>query len=185
MTDTYTPLGYHHHITYDSNDYGLPIEVQGDAITQLDGTTRQPTQTFGYDTYGNLTSSNKGNGATTFAYDGLNRLVTSTDPDSPNYVSYRYYNPDGSVSKTETPYQHATGTGSTIVYDADGNVVKSLAYRMTTYNSTAAQYPTNNWYDGEDRLVEVQQPRDPSNDAFANAWTTRYSTTLARVTALR
>ncbi len=45
---------------------------------------------------------------------------------------------------------------------------------MTTYNSTAAQYPTNNWYDGEDRLVEVQQPRDPNNDAYQNPWTTRY-----------
>ncbi|MHB8703227.1 MAG: DUF6531 domain-containing protein [Candidatus Tyrphobacter sp.] len=52
LTDTYTPLGYHHHLSYDSN--GMPLSVVGDTIDQADGTQRTPDQAFTYDGYGNL-----------------------------------------------------------------------------------------------------------------------------------
>ena len=178
LANSYTPMGYE--ITYSyangpvSDNYGLPTQVVGATVTQADNTTRTPTTTYTYDAYGDITSVNHGNSTWTMTYDALNRLLTTADPDPGNPTSYTYYNPDGSISKTETPYQHANGWGSTFVYDANGNVLTTEAYRMTKYNSTPAQYPTKKWYDGEDRLIEVQQPHDPTNDALANAWTTRY-----------
>ena len=186
LTDTYTPLGYHHHITYDSNDYGLPVSVQGDAMTQNDGTQRQPTQTFAYDSYGNLTSYNKGNGAWSLTYDAMNRPLTHTDPDG--VTSYSCYNTDGSVAYTETASQHALdGNPSTCqatapafaisqTYDADGNVIKAFSqFTRTAANaSTVAAGETDKWYDGEDRLVEVKQPYDSAHDAYQFPWMTRY-----------
>jgi YD repeat-containing protein len=162
--------------------------VQGDAISQpIDGTTpsRTPTQTFAYDAYGNLTSYNNGSGTTSLTYDTtttkLNRLISVTDPD--DYTSYRYYYANGQISKTETAYQHGTGTGPTISYDADGNLVQVNSYHGGAYNS-AGPLPTlpsvvtttTKYYDGADRLVEVKQMRDPNGtaEAYTSPWITRY-----------
>jgi YD repeat-containing protein len=172
LTDTYTPMGYHSHITYDSNDYGLPVQVQGDAITQADGTQRQPSRTFAYDTFGNLTGYNKGNGTWTLGYDSLNRRLVHTDPIGVS--SYTYYNNDGSVSKTETAYQHANGWGSSFAYDADGNVVTATVLRTVDNATSPSAESTTKWYDGEDRLVEVMLPQDAKNDTYTNSWITRY-----------
>ena len=183
LTDTYAPLGYHHHITYDSGDTGLPIEVQGDSITQNDGSVRTPTQTFAYDAYGNLTSYNKGNGAWSMTYDLLHRLLTRTDPD--NVTSYTCYNLDGSTAYTETAYQHyldaTSGCQSTApaeavsyTYDVDGNTLSETHH---VCNPSALPCPpavTTKWYDGEDRLVEVAQPHDATYDVYTFAWLTRY-----------
>jgi YD repeat-containing protein len=186
VVNAYTPSGYETTYAYSngpvSDDYGLPTEIAGAAYTQADGTMRTPTTTYTYDAYGDVASVNNGNGATTLAYDSLNRLTSVTDPDS--YVSYRYYNPDGSVSKTETPYQHAAGLGSTAAYDADGNVVSSTVYRMTTNTSTPAPDATSDYYDGEDRLVEVKQAYDPTNDLYMNPWITRYIYDLSQNTGV-
>lgn len=175
-TNSFTPSGYETTLAYNngpvSDNYGLPTQITGAGYTQADGTTRTPTTTYTYDPYGDVASVNKGNGASTFTYDGLNRLTTTTDAD--NHTSYRYYNADGSVSKTEDPYQHANGWGSTTSYDPDGNALSATTYRMTAYNSTPAQQTTSDWYDGEDRLVEVRQPQDAANDLYQNPWTTRY-----------
>ncbi len=171
-----TPSGYQTTYSYGNgavfDNYGLPTQITGISYTQADGTTRTPTATYTYDPYGDVASVNKGNGATNLVYDALNRLATITDADS--HTSYRYYNPDGTVSKTEDPYQHANGWGNTTSYDADGNSVSATAYRMTTYNSAPAPETTSYWYDGEDRLVEVQQPQDTKNDLYQKPWATRY-----------
>ena len=178
IVQSYSPMNYETTYGYANgpvfDNYGLPTQIAGASYTQNDGTTRTPITTLAYNTYGDLTSYSNGNGTWIMTYDAFNRLQTTVDPDPGNPTSYTYYNPDGTVSKTETPYQHANGWGTTNSYDADGNVTKSSVYRMTTYSSTPAQYPTTNWYDGEDRLVEVQQAPDPNNDAYQNPWTTRY-----------
>jgi len=178
LTGAYTPTGYRYTFGYGSgtdvaND-GLPISVVGATYQQVDGTMRTPTAAFTYDPYGNVTSVNRGNGTWTMTYDGLNRQLSSVDPDPGNPTSYTYYNSDGSISKTETPYQHANGWGNTFTYDADGNAVSTAAYREKTSTSSPIQDTTNYWYDGEDRLVEVQQALDPANDLYVNPWTTRY-----------
>ena len=195
LTDMYTPAygsgngndpGYHVQILYNTaneggGDYGLPTTVKGDPITQtIDNTTRTPTQTFTYDAYGNVTQYDKGNGPWRLQYDVMNRLTSSKDPDG--YTSYVYYYNNGQTSKTETPYQHARGVGSTFAYDRDGNETQETVYHGGTYVSGALPTlpspppPTTKYYDGADRLVEVQQPRDSSNngEAYTNPWITRY-----------
>ena len=186
LTDTYTPLGYHHHITYDSNDYGLPVSVVGDGYTENDGTVRTPTQTFTYDAYGDLTGYNKGNGAWSITYDTLHRALVRIDPDGVG--SYTCYNVDGSIAFTESAAQHALDGSWTSCpttapqfaisqdYDADGNVLKQFSqYTRTQANaSTVSAGETDKWYDGADRLVEVKQPQDPNADAYSFAWMTRY-----------
>lgn len=184
LTDTYTPLGYHRAISYNTGaegggDYGLPTTVQGDPYTQADGTVRQPTQTFTYNGYGDLVSYNKGNGVWRLTYDALNRLLISTDPD--NISSYTCYYRNGQVQYTESAAQHALdgspsscqGSAPTnavaYTYDADGNDVSE------THHYGGAAGVTQKWYDGADRLVEVEQPRDPNgNDYYTYAWMTRY-----------
>ncbi|MGD0967783.1 MAG: DUF6531 domain-containing protein [Candidatus Aquilonibacter sp.] len=180
LTATYSPLGYSYSLAYDN--YGEPTTVQGLAITQLDGTTRQPTQTFGYDSYGNLTSYNKGNGAWAVTYDDMHRATTHTDPDG--YVSYSYYNSDGSVSKAETSYQHANGWGSTSTYDADGDPITQTVIRQASPTSTPAAESTAKYYDGADRLIEVKQPQDQTYDTYSNSWITRYIYDLTGATNL-
>lgn len=183
LTDTHTPLGYHRHITYDSNDYGLPIQVQGDSISQNDGTSRQPTQSFGYNSYGDLTSYNKGNGAWSITYDSLNRPLAHTDPDG--VTTYTCYNVDSSVLYTETAAQHAAdgnvgcqsiapAYATAQTYDVDANVVTQTNHYSQTATNGRPSGVTRKYYDGEDRLIEVVQPQDPQYDVYAFPWLTRY-----------
>lgn len=191
LTETDTPLGYHVSIQYTSPSTcsnGLPTQVKGDAISQTSDTltpSRQPLQTFAYDSFGNLTSYGNGNGTTTLTYDTtttkMNRLLSVTDADG--YTSYRYYYDNGQMSKTETTYQHATGTGPTMSYDADGDLTQETAYHGGVYNGAgslptlpSALTQTVKYYDGADRLVEVKQGRDASGagEAYTNPWITRY-----------
>jgi len=184
LTDTYTPLGYHRWISYSTGaqggDYGLPTDVNSDCISQVDGTSRCSHQSISYDQYGNPASYNTGVGNWALTYDSINRLTTRKDPDA--YTSYTYYYANGQVSKTETPYQHTTGTGTTVAYDIDGNESQQTVYRGGSYNSSGpptlppAPQPTQKFYDGADRLIEVQQPRDPNGigEAYTNPWITRY-----------
>ncbi len=183
LIDTYTPLGYHSHVTYDSTkqnnlDAGLPTTVQGDAITpQNDGTSRTPTQSFTYDQYGNMLTYTKGMGNWSLSYDTTNnRLTSASDPSGA--TSYNYYYNDGSLSMTETPYEHATGTGTRINYDADGDTIQENVSHGGTYNTGAnptlnGAATTSRYYDGEDRLVEVVQAQD-SSDIYTKPWITRY-----------
>jgi len=176
LVNAYTPSGYETTLAYSSgpvfDNYGIPTEIEGTQYSQADGTTHSPTIIYGYDSYGDISSINNGNGAAIYTYDGMNRQITATDPDG--YESYTHYNNDNSMSKTETPYQHANGWGTTSSYDADGNAVSNTVYRMTTATSTPAPETTTNIYDGDDRLIENQQPVDPNSDLYANPWTTRY-----------
>lgn len=168
ITDAYTPLGYHHNFQYNQSveggDFGLPTSVTGDPITQTDGTSRTPTQTFAYDSYGNLTGYNRGEGSWTLTYDttslgnsGLNRLLIAKDPDG--YSSYTCYFANGQVQYTETPAQHAADQNPSSckstspmnsawsTYDADGNV-------GTTNDLEDPNDHESMYYDGADRKVE-------------------------------
>ncbi len=58
-------------------------------------------------------------------------------------------------------------------YDADGNAGTVTRHFGQTSSNGVAAGVTQNWYDGADRLVEVQQPKD-SHDVYGFAWMTRY-----------
>ncbi|HUY39981.1 MAG TPA: DUF6531 domain-containing protein [Candidatus Dormibacteraeota bacterium] len=189
LSDTYTPLGYHHHLAYDSN--GMPLSVVGDTITQADSTQRTPTQSFTYDAYGNLQTYNPGNGTWHLTYDTLNRVLTREDPDG--VYSYICYYADGSTHYSETSYQRARDGGSSTChatppgiyatafsYDADGDRLTQTAVHGGTWVSNSAptlptaQGITYKFYDADDRLVEVEQPYDATSDTYTNPWITRY-----------
>lgn len=170
-------FGYHRALTYapasqQGADYGLPTAVTGDAVgPQADGTFVQPRELLSYDPQGNLTSYNNGIGSWALAYDALNRMTSATDPDG--YSSYRFYYPDGSLQRTETAAQHATGQGVIFDYDLDGDVVHETHHYGCVSGTSCTPGVTTKWYDGDNRLVEVQQPIDPS-DFYTFPWTTRY-----------
>lgn len=197
LTDSYTPMGYHVAYQYQNSlqggDYGLPTDATGDAISQSDGTTRHPHMLLAYDSVGRLTgyASMAGSGSVPWnliSYDLSNRPTTFTDADG--YVSYKCYYANDSLFYTETALQHsldsspvcpsnsvsetasAPSFATSFIYDSDGNVKTETHHYNVTSASVTADV-TKNWYDGEDRLVEVDQPQD-SSDAYAFPWRTRY-----------
>jgi YD repeat-containing protein len=182
LTAIRSPLGYTRTIGYDASkqggmDYGLPTSVQGSTIAQTDG-SRTPLQTMAYDASGNLICSlTDGNDRTTttlLVYDALNRVVAVADPDDASVtngcaktpgiagsaiVTRTTYFPNGQVATTTTPAEAAANVSTQFQYDLDGDVISEQRHFV------AGAGPIQKWYDGADRLVEVQQPTD-ANDFY-------------------
>lgn len=159
LTDMYKPGGYHTKIKYgtppgsDCNN-GLPSQVQGDVINQFgNNPSRQPTQDFGYNSYGQLHTYDRGpDGSDNFDswtltynqnnnHDNLNTQRVENDSTiSPNNMkSFTCYYPDGSVFYTETPQQHV----------ADGNLPCPMTASLLqeSANPTAPSEATSHYYD--------------------------------------
>ena len=190
------PSGYQRTFSYDAapqggTDYGLPTRVSGTAITQTDPTTpsRQPQQTYWYDGNGNVVCYGTGSGQWLATYDTLGRMLSSADPDDTSSgtgmcgktgaqagwstTSRMAYLPDGSVGSKQTASQTASGTSTTFTYDADGDVTSETHHYGCLSAASCTAGVTKKWYDGADRLVEVQQPFDMS-DVQGYPWSTRY-----------
>jgi YD repeat-containing protein len=204
LTDTYTATGYHRHLNYDSaaqsgSDYGLPTSVVGDSIVQDDNNSYSPTLSFKYDAYGNLICYNKGNGWWAMTYDANDRQTAVGDPDDASLVvsacgkspgiagstivTTHTYFPDGSVETMQSPSEAAQGVNTSYTYDADGDTLTETRHYSYTSSSPAPIVPAQKWYDGEDRLVEVEEPYDSRRfndynhtpmEYFAYPWLTRY-----------
>ena len=193
---TASPTGYQRTISYDAGpqggvDYGLPTRVVGAPIAQTGDPatpTRQPQQKFWYDANGNLLCYDTGSGQWTLSYDALGRLRTAADPDDPtgspacvragaqpswNTTSRTDYFPNGAVKSKQTASQFASGAAATFAYDLDGNVTSETHHFGCTTMAACTAGVTTKWYDGADRLVEVQQPYDVS-DIQSYPWSTRY-----------
>ena len=190
LTTMTTPSGYTRTLSYAPGqqagaDFGLPTAVTGDAIVQLDGTTRTPAQTFWYDGTGNLRCYSKGNGTTVLSYDTLSRVASVADPDDSSangsslcgkssgtsgwntQTTYTYF-PDGSKQTVQSPSERAFGVSTSYTYDLDGNVLSETAHHGCMPNQTCNPGVTQKWYDGVDRLVQVQQPWDPRTYTWPN-----------------
>jgi YD repeat-containing protein len=173
LTSITKPSGYSTNLAYgggnDACGVGLPAQVEAaQAITQYDNTTRTPTQDFGYDGHGNLTSYDRGtqNGnvldSWTLTYDTENLLMqrAENDPTIPlSGSSFTCHYPDGSILYTETPSQHdADGDSScpstqtllggsfsppskatSFFYDTDGNQVKVITHKGCSSNNACPQ----------------------------------------------
>jgi YD repeat-containing protein len=176
------PAGYATSFYYDSTreggsaDYGLPTTVSGTTFQQFDNTSVQPSTTSTYNAYGDVITStqsmgSQGSATSTLTYDTIGRPTSATDPDNQqNRVSY---NADGSVSLSQTPAQYAANTGVSMAYDGDSNLVNEAHSFTCTAGNACTQGSTIRWYDGADRLVEVQLPND-STDYYPFPWLTRY-----------
>jgi YD repeat-containing protein len=196
-----TPLGYTHHVAYSpsqqaGNDYGLPTSVTGDPFVQDDGSSITPTQTFWYDATGSLRCYNKGSGLYTLSYDTLGRLTSEADPDDSSansgslcgkgsgqpgwntQTTYTYF-PSGAKQRSQTPAERAGNVASTYTYDVDRNAISETHYYGCAPGTTCSGGLTTKWYDGADRLIEVEQPTDPS-DYYPYPWLTRYIYDLAQ-----
>jgi YD repeat-containing protein len=197
---TYEPFGELTKITRPSNfitlltyattgtDYGLPTEIKGNngaAIVQADTTSRLLDVKVTYEPSGLVNTYNNGVGTTTLAYDGMNRLASTIDADGVG--SYTCWNNDGTVNYTETAYQHwldgsptacSAGAPAYAVnygHDTDGDVTSEthhFGWGSTGPSKTADV--TQRFYDGLDRLVEVQEPYSAATDLYTNPWITRY-----------
>ena len=140
----------------------------------------------------------------TLLYDNNNRRVATIDPDGYASVScffrdgstvytetaaQRGYDggstitpssngntlcPDASTS-APTPPQYAVA----YTYDDDGDVSTETHHYMQGPDvpggfAAASAGVTNKFYDGLDRLVDVEQPSDPQADRYSFPWITRY-----------
>ncbi|HLI94660.1 MAG TPA: DUF6531 domain-containing protein [Candidatus Baltobacteraceae bacterium] len=170
---------------------GLPSQVTGDAYTQNDNTKRTPTQNFDYDTYGNLACYSKDGGTHWWrlTYDSLNRQTAVADPDDASLtvpqctntagitgshiVDTTTYYDNGDIASTQTPSEYAANVSTTYTYDADGDQTSKVTHYSCT-STSCTPGTTTNWYDGDDRLVEVRQPQDSTKDVYGFAWLTRY-----------
>jgi YD repeat-containing protein len=174
LTHTVTFGGYDRRVSYANGagdcGTGLPTDVVATkAISQDDGNSRTPEQTFGYNGAGNL--ANYGDYPLSgkqwtllYTSDGMNRLRSRTDPDG--VISDSCYNLDGSVFYSETALQHSldqapscptTGqlaSGATpptyavaYGYDPDGNVATETRHHNCTtgMNNCEAKTATSAW----------------------------------------
>jgi len=162
ITAVTSASGYIRNIAYSAGaqggtDYGQPTSIQGAAITQADGTNRQPITTVTYDSTGRPTTVSSGNGSFSYTYDAMGRLLTATDPDlaSVKALTQTYY-PDGSLATTQTPSEAAAGVSQSYAYDLDANLVS----RTANFGNTVGTWQY--WYDGIGTLVEQSNPADPN-----------------------
>lgn len=204
LTDSHSHTGYHHQFNYNTSaqgggDYGLPTSVVGDSITQDDNNVYSPTQSFVYDGSGNLICYNKGDGWWALTYNVLGQQTAIGDPDDAALVvaacnktpglsgsrieTTKTFYPDGAPKQQQEPLEYAQGVSSSYTYDADGNELTVTRHYDYTAASPAPIVPTQRWYDGKDRFVEVEQPYDSRNfgdpantplEYFGYPWLTRY-----------
>lgn len=195
------PSGYRRTFTYasaPSTDYGLPMSITGDVVTQP-GTapqtsdSYQPVQTFTYDQQGNAICYGNGVGTWLLLYDALGRKIIEADPDDSSVpgcgkpssgkatASYYTYFPSGDPATEENPLERAadvaagsTAAAHSFTYDLDGNVASETHHYGCATISGCTAGVTNKWYDGAGRLVEVAQPHDPKFDIHTYRWLVRY-----------
>jgi hypothetical protein len=77
------------------------------------------------------------------------------------------------VLSKQSASQFASGVATSFTYDLDGNVKSETHHHGCTSVASCTAGLTNKWYDGVDRLIEVQQPYD-ATDIQAYPWSTRY-----------
>ncbi len=188
--------------TNNTTDFGLPTSITGDVIArQIDGTSRAPLQVFSYDASGNVknhgtgygngygVAGGQGAGSTFYMYDAM--AHATSEQDAIGVVSSRTFYGDGSIQTTQSPSQLVAGVSSAYTYDADANEISETHYHgcvagytsYCVYNAGQGAQTTK-WYDGADRLVEVQQPHDSFSDYYPYPWETRYWYDLSQHGAL-
>ncbi|MEV4920930.1 DUF6531 domain-containing protein [Streptomyces tirandamycinicus] len=173
LLETIDPYGKS--ITYDYDRYLRPAAItdQRGNTTKMtyDGAGRMLTrsapaalgysESWTYDTAGNITSHTDGrSNKTTYAYNTSNQLTTTTDP--LGGVTAYTYSPLGSLATVKTP----RGKTTTYGYDATGN---------RTSVTTPLGEKTTFTYDKAGRILSKTDPRGNTTGADPAAYTTKYT----------
>ncbi len=142
------------------NSHLLTYADNGRLTSVTDGLGR--TLTFSYADNGNLTGVSDGTRTVTFSANAQGVITTATD--TMGRVTQYSYDPDKSFANNQgallTAIRHPrANTPATMVYDADGRVVKQTdAYaNITTFV-----------YDPETGVTTIVSPRGESEQAYAN-----------------
>ena len=152
LTQTADPVGNAASFIYDARGdlvsktdaNGKTIQFKYDADGRLlqktfpDGTTTK----FAYDADGSLVSASNANATITFAYDALNRMVTTADSRFGQTVQYGYDDNSRRTSMTDP-----TGGVTNYTYDADNRVTS-----ITNPSGGGAQFS----YDAASRRTSLQ-----------------------------
>lgn len=184
MAGLTSPTGYARTFIYDltsqaGTDYGLPTSVSAPSVAQFDQSTKSPGGSQVYDTNGNIICSRTDTASsawTVMAYDAMNRLVASSDPDDATLtsascaktaglpgsaiVTRKTYFPNGELATSQTPSEAAASYGTAYAYDPDDNPTTETLYHPTPVSPQTATM--SRWFDGAGRLVETLQPADPN-----------------------
>lgn len=186
LLETINPFGKQISYSYDRNLRPVSITDASGNTTEMTyngagqmATRKAPssvglTESWTYDTAGNITSHTDSRGKTaTYTYDTANRILTSTDP-AGGKVSYTY-TPQGALTSVTSP----RGKTTTYTYDAAGNrtavttpLGEKTTFRFdTTGQATAMTDPRGNaaggnpndhttlyTYDGRGLLTSATDP---------------------------
>lgn len=111
-----------------------------DEMSEYPSTTVYATTSYGYDALGNLKTVSQGQQTRTFAYDGLSRLTSATNPEVCQ---------QGQTQCAPMPVSY--------VYDAGGNLrVKTDARGVSShYEYDALNRLTRRWYNGSSALTDT------------------------------
>ncbi len=129
--------GFIRNYTYNSNAYLTSASNPETGVT-----------TYGRDIAGNMTSKKTGaSGVTTYTYDKLNRLITTTYPGSTPAIT-NTYNKNSKLLTSNT-----SGGNRSFAYDAAGNLTQeSLALDGKVFTAKYA-------YNGNDQLSSITYPQ--------------------------
>ncbi|MFF8280825.1 FG-GAP-like repeat-containing protein [Streptomyces lateritius] len=140
------------------NTTEMTYDAAGRMATRKSPSAAALTESWKYDTAGNITSHTDSRGKTsTYTYDTANRVLTSTDP-AGGKVTYTY-TPLGALATVTTP----RGRTTTYTYDTAGNrtAVTTPLGERTTFRHDAAG-----------RVTAVTDPRGNAPGADPAAFTT-------------
>jgi len=152
LTDTYTPSGYHHALTYGGGGCGIgsPTQIEGAKFSQLDPkqTTKDPKEQFSYNANGlvaTITPNNPDQKPWIVSYtnDAMNKVRSLQDPDGVS--SYQCTNLDGSVFYSETAYQ----------FNVDGSTGCPTTGSLANGTATPPPYATSYGYDPDSNVATV------------------------------
>jgi RHS repeat-associated protein len=161
------PRGKTYVTSYDKA--GRPKVVTWPSYTPPGGSAMSPTETYGYNAVGDLTSvtDRRGN-TTTFDYDTLGRLVRRTQPKpdatQTNPVARWTYDPNGNVASAVDP----TGARTEYAFD-DRNQLRNVVDVVRNGTSAPTPYTTTYGYDDLGNVTQRVEPRGETTYADYNA----------------
>jgi len=154
-TTASTPTSYDTTVAYDAGD--LPQSVLTPAEAKANGASNDTPATYGYDAFGNKTTSTDPKGArTAVAYDPVNRPTTTTWSRGASNAATPPAN-----CRQSTPADTGFGTGLTLC--SSSSAYDGLDHPVSSTDATGLT--STETYDGAGRAIATSTPRNNNNIA--------------------